>query len=106
MKHDFKHFRHSLDDTYMLWRSGGSCLIIYDLLEQNTDEVIPEFWKHHGEITKPISAIASADAYRILGIGIDKDKASVLHYYERNDQKIEIMSEIERRAVDPTGRLY
>lgn len=89
----------------MLWRSGGSNLIVYDLFEQESEEVVPEFWKYQGEVTTPISAIASSDANRILGIGMDKNKSSVVHYYERNDQQVTLMSELERKAVDALGKL-
>lgn len=86
----------------MLWRSGGTALKIYDIVKNRVDETIPFFWKYQGEITKPIAAISSSDAYRILGIGLTAStKTSVLHYYERNDQKIEILSEIERRVLEP-----
>lgn len=106
VKQDFKHFRHSLDDNYMLWRAGGSSMIIYDMQEQRSDEVVETFWNHQGELTKPISAIATSDAYRILGLSMDKNNSTVIHYYERNDQKIDLMSEIERRALDPVGNKH
>lgn len=80
-------------------------MIIYDVYEHSTDEVIPNFWMFHEEITKPISAIATANAYRILGISISAaNKSSVVHYYERNDQKSVVMSELDRRAIDPLSK--
>lgn len=87
----------------MLWRSGDANLIIYDVYEHSTDEIITNFWLYQDEVIKPISAIASADANRILGIGISKGKSGIIHYYERNDQKSAIMSEVDRRAIDPLG---
>jgi hypothetical protein len=103
VKQDLKHFRHSLDDNYMLWRSGYGNLIIYDVYEHSSDEIITNFWIHQNEVTKPISAIATADANRVLGIGVAKSKSSIVHYYERNDQQTIVMSEIDRRAIDPLG---
>lgn len=88
----------------MLWRSGDANMIIYDVYENKSDEVIPKFWIYQEEIIKPISAIASADANKILGIGISKSKSAIIHYYERNDQKITLMSEVDRRAIDPLSR--
>lgn len=101
VKHDLKDFRHSLDDSYMLWRSGDSNLKIYDVVKNKTDETIKEFWKYQNETTKPIAAIASADAYRVLGVSISETKATILHYYERQDQNITIMSEVDRKVLEP-----
>lgn len=105
VKHDLKHFRHSLDDSYMMWRSGDSNLIIFDVFNNKSDEIIHNFWKHQDELTKPISTISTADAYKILGISQSMDKKSFLvHYYERNDQTITLLSEFDRKAIDPLGR--
>lgn len=101
VKHDFKHFRHSLDDSYMLWRSGGDALKIYDVTKNKVDETIVNFWRYQSEKTRPIGAIASADAYRILGISMLDSKQTVLHYYERNDQNITLISEQDRRVLEP-----
>lgn len=89
----------------MLWRSGKANLIIYDVYQHSTDEIITNFWVHQEEIIKPISAIASADANRILGIGISNSKSAIVHYYERNNQKSIVMSEVDRRAIDPLGTI-
>lgn len=89
----------------MLWRSGGANLIIYDVYENSTDEIITNFWLYQQEVVKPISAIASADANRILGISISNGKSGIIHYYERNDQKSVIVSEVDRRVIDPLSTI-
>lgn len=85
----------------MLWRSGGSDLKIYDVAKNKVDETIKNFWTYQNETTKPIAAIASADAYKILGVSTSQSKGSILHYYERQDQNITIMSELDRRVLEP-----
>lgn len=96
VKQDFKHFRHSLDETYMLWRAGGAKLIIFDLLEQDSDEIVENFWMKDEQVNKPIAAIASADAYRIIGISLDDQSATTIHYYERRDQEVKLTTAPEK----------
>lgn len=89
----------------MLWRAGDGQMNIFDVQKNKVDEVIHSFWNHQNEKTKPIGAISSADAYRILGISRDSLENSILHYYERNDQKVEIITEIARKALEPLGTI-
>lgn len=105
VKQEFKHFRHSLDDTYMLWRSGGANLIVYDIMNKKVDEVIENFWIHESVITKPIAAIASSDANRIAGISLLSKDQSLIHFYQREGQKADLFCQLEKRVLDPTGRL-
>lgn len=91
VKQEFKHFRHSHDDSYMLWRSGGNDMTIYDVHEEKVDEVVRDFWAHKSgpEPTKPIAAVSAPDANRIVGISVPGKGKSLVHYYERPSDKPE-----------------
>ena len=90
----------------MLWRSGDKELKIYDLKTNKTSETIQNFWSYQNTKTNPITAVASGDAYRILGVSLGDTKENVLHYYERNDQKVTMMSEYAKVALEPLGTQF
>ncbi len=104
VKQEFKHFRHSLDDTYLLWRSGGSNLIIYDVANRCYDEIIPNFWMHENIVSKPIAAAASSDANRIIGLSLLSKDQTLIHYYERDGTQHNVYSQLEKKMLEPTSR--
>lgn len=108
-KHDYKHFRHSLDDSYMLYRSGGPKLDIFDLSNGTVDENIPTFWIMNNNVMKPIAAVGSADANKILGVSTAKLSNNAdefyFHYYERIGEKADTIINPDKKVLESTSRL-
>ena len=44
----YHHFRHSLDERYMLWRNGGRDLCVYDVEKMEKVETYENFWEMEG----------------------------------------------------------
>lgn len=99
VKQEYKHFRHSQDDSYLLWRAGGTSLIVVDLETMKSDELIYDFWKAEEE-TKPISAVSTSDANKIVGVSIQGKDAITIHYYEKDGQIIDFFHESAKKILD------
>jgi hypothetical protein len=83
----------------MLWRCGLGDLKIYDVFKDKTDETVKNFWMHKGEVGKPVAAVSTADAYKIFGVSLLKDQTTAVHYYERNDQDVSVVSAICNQSI-------
>lgn len=83
----------------MLWRCGLGDLKIYDVFKDKTDETVKNFWMHKGEVGKPVAAVSTADAYKIFGVSLLKDSTAAVHYYERNDQDVSVVSAICNQSI-------
>jgi hypothetical protein len=110
-KQAFKSFRHSLDDSYMLYRSGGPKLDIFDLSKGVVDESIPTFWITNNLPATPIAAVATPDANKILGLSMLTQSANgqeirnnLFHYYERIGEKTEVLVLPEKKVLDQTSK--
>jgi hypothetical protein len=100
VKQEYKHFRHSLDDSYMLWRSGEADLKIYDVLKGLVSETIANFWKSRDVVTKPIGAVATGDANRIIGISILSKDETFISYYERTGPNFELIGSTDKQLIE------
>lgn len=79
-------------------------MIIFDLFEQDSDEIVENFWLKDDQVTKPIAAIATSDAYRIIGVSLDDKNATTIHYYERKDQDIKLKTAPEKLIFGQNGK--
>lgn len=77
---------------------------VVDLETMQTDEVIPTFWKADLE-TKPIAAVSTSDANKIVGVSIQGKDLITLHYYEKNDKIVDLFYEEAKKVLDTNSRL-
>lgn len=80
----FRHFRHSLDDKYILWRNGNKDLDVYDCETMETDETISDFWVHEGKSSVPVCGVSNREVSKILGLGNKDLNTQTLHYLEKD----------------------
>lgn len=100
VKQEYKHFRHSLDDSYMLWRSGEADLKVFDVNKGVVSETVANFWKSRDIIAKPVAAVATGDANRILGISVLSKDETFISYYERTGPKFDLVGSTEKQLVE------
>lgn len=102
VKQEYKHFRHSLDESYMLWRSGEADLKIVDLQKSLVSETVANFWKSKDLVGKPIGAVATGDANRVLGISIMQKDETYISYYERTGPNFELIGSTDKQLIEPS----
>lgn len=87
LKETFHHYRHSLDNYFMLWKSGQNSLSVIDLETRERRELISQFWTFQGRPSMPISAAADRTAERIIASSQADLDLYLIHYYE--DSKLQ-----------------
>lgn len=100
---DYHHYRHSLDDRYILWRNGNKDLDIYDCENMKVDETVPNFWTHQGQQCQPIAAVSNREVSRILGLSQLDKNTQCLHYYEKDDKDRVTMNSFRSKDIFPTS---
>lgn len=80
----FCHYRHSLDDRYILWRNGNKDLEVFDCESMKNDETISGFWHYRGQPTKPVAAISDREVSRILAVSQIDLNNQAIHYLEKD----------------------
>lgn len=101
---DYHHYRHSLDDRYILWRNGKKDLDIYDCENMKVDETVPNFWSHQGQFCQPIGAVSNREASRILGLSQLDNNTQCLHYYEKDNKDRVSIQSYRAKDIFPTSR--
>jgi hypothetical protein len=79
---DFHHFRHSIDEVYVLWRQGQDSLGIVDVEEFKCVETIDKFWTFEGRSSMPVAACANRTATKIVGTSQTGPNTYAIHYFE------------------------
>ena len=102
---NYHHYRHSLDDRYMLWRNGKKDIDIYDVELMKNDETVPNFWLHQGRETIPLAAVSNREVSKILGLSQLDPNTQVLHYMEKDPAYNNVISSKNMRDVFPTSTL-
>ena len=96
---DYNHYRHSLDDRYILSRNGKKDLDIYDCENMKVDETVPNFWSHQGYQCKPIAAVSNREVSKILGLSQLDNNTQCLHYYEKDSKDKVVLSSYKTKDV-------
>ena len=102
---DYNHYRHSLDDRYILWRNGNRDLDIYDCENMRVDETVPNFWTHQGRPCQPIAAVSNREVSKILGLSQLDNQTQCLHYYEKDDKDRVNMNSYRAKDIFPTSKI-
>lgn len=90
---DYHHYRHSLDDRYILWRNGPRDLDIYDCEQMRVDETVPNFWTHQGTGCEPICAVSNREVSKILGLSQMSDSSQIFQYYSKDqNNKVNVIT--------------
>ena len=100
---DFNHYRHSLDDRYILWRNGDRDLDIYDCEDKKVNESISNFWTHEGINCQPISAISNREVSKILGLSQLDPNTQILQFYTKNQYNRTSVSTFRVKENFPTS---
>lgn len=79
---DLHCYRHSLDDEFLLWRSGQDNLTIVDAIDFEENEVLKQFWTYEKRSSMPFAACASRSANKIVATSQAGPDNYILHYYE------------------------
>jgi hypothetical protein len=81
---NYRHYRHSLDDRYILWRNGNRDLDILDCETQKVDETVPNFWTYNGVGCQPICAVSNREVTKILGLSQLSDGTQIFQLYMKD----------------------
>lgn len=79
---DLHCYRHSLDDEYMLWRSGQDNLSVVETKDFEEVERLKQFWTYNKKSSMPFAACASRSANKIVATSQAGPENYILHYYE------------------------
>lgn len=82
----FSHFRHSLDDKYIIWKNGLNDIEVVDCEIGKPVEMITNFWSHRGKPCLPQSAVSNREVSKILGLSQLDPNTQVLHYIDKDSQ--------------------
>lgn len=102
----YRHYRHSLDDRFILWRNGNRDLDILDCETQKVDETVPNFWTHNGTVCQPVCAVSNREVSKILGLSQLNETIQIFHLYTKDpNNKVNITT---HRVKDffPTSNLH
>lgn len=102
---DYHHYRHSLDDRYILWRNGDRDLDIYDCEQLRVDETVPNFWTYNGIGCEPICAVSNREVSKILGLSQMKDATQIFHYYSKDQNNKVNVTTYKVKDFFPTSKL-
>ena len=98
----YHHYRHSLDDKYILWRNGQKDLGIYDVENFKNDETVENFWMYKGKQTMPVAAISNREVSKILALSQLDGSNQVIHYYEKDANYDFVRMEFMMHELFPT----
>lgn len=101
---NYNHYRHSLDDRYILWRNGHNDLSVYDCEALKNDEVIKNFWDYKAKSTAPVAAISNREVSKILALSQLDPNTQVIHYLEKDEKLKNHKSEFLMRDIFPRMR--
>lgn len=104
MNETYNHYRHSLDDRYILWRNGPKDLDIYDCEMMRNDETVPDFWTHNGQTSRPIAAISNREVSKALGLSQLNPSTQVLHYIEKDQNYNFVKNSVQATDLFPNMR--
>lgn len=104
MNETYNHYRHSLDDRYVLWRNGPKDLDIYDCEMMRNDETVQDFWMHNGRVCRPIAAISNKEVSKALGLSQFDQNTQVLHYIEKDSQYNFVKQSMPTNQVFPSSK--
>ena len=102
---DFRHYRHSLDDYYMLWKSGQDNLSIIDVDIFQKRETIKEFFTFGNKSSMPICACSDRTAEKIVAISQPRQDFYVIHYYEDSKNGFKAFAK-PVHEIFPNGKNY
>ena len=85
---DFSSFRHSKDDSFLLWRAGCGDLRIVDTQKFEVVESLPSFFEYKSKEGKPLSVCSDSVAERIVALSRQGGSpgSTILHYYENSNR--------------------
>lgn len=81
---NYHHYRHSLDDRYILWRNGPKDLDVYDCEQMKNDETFPNFWTYKEKACMPVAAVSNREVSKVLGVSQLDPSTQVVHYLEKD----------------------
>ena len=102
---NYRHYRHSLDDRYILWRNGNRDIDIFDCEIQKVDETVQNFWMYNGSPCQPICDVSNREVSKMLGLSQLNDTTQIFHLYMKDTNNRVNLTTYRVKDIFPTSTL-